>query len=1528
MLTGTITVKKAYANYVDQSTVTQDVISLDRDLTYEFKGIDSSTCLYGELTTNDYDAIRYMASSTDDQDEMWVRRFDLNLNSIKPEREQWKDENGKTVKSAVNFDFFCMLGATIRYAKYRCRPECAVGYTGLQSASGEFTPESETEYIITSESANEADRLNLGTVRLKLGEFMSIHIETPVFSISVDEDPRMEIEVFSTIKNCQPKGFQFEEDYLGFKVDIYSGLAEANTDGMYTSLEDIIKNNPDREFSWLLGKKYIIVDDAMLDDVVKYFEDVPDNERIYFDTETSGLQITFRSRLGQDDQCVGIILSYEDGVSYFFPMQMRSIPNLCNGDHFYFMEHYMRHILENKRLVAHNMSFDWKVAYIYDINANIVDDTMALFNLTLGNEKENFPSGLKALTKLILHRDSLELSDLVASDSWGENDIRFWDLPKELVRLYACADTDNTRGLMQYAIQNDLLHRYNATKVYEIEIAFSYAVAYQEFYGHKIDVDNLDVLHKELDEGLSSNMAKMEEIVGYEFNPNSSKQLQRIMYTELGIPEQISRKTGRVTTDKETLKALSEITDLDGNPKYPFVAYLQKYREFEGIRKIVDKFPELSTPDGYIFSEVQQYGTTTGRVSVKKPNYQSYNDPVKKNVVPRPGFYMTDTDYSSVEYRVLGNIVGNKKIKEGFVDPDFDYHQYQAARMYGVPYASVTSKLRKAAKGINFGLPYGMGDQSLGVRVFGEESKENTLKAAALRAKYFEGQEDVKEFFDTTRAGGVANGYTETFFGRRRYYHRNKFSVAAIRRQAGNAVIQGCLGGDTRVMTEELGIMKLKDLADSRLHVWDGDKWSLGDVCYSGKKRKCIVHFAGGQSIVCSPIHKFLVKTSKGNEQWVECQKLRGADKFNNPSHVLFNHNYEASEYCYTSEDMYASCGSTANANNVLLEDIGDRFDIGVFLGRLASDGSYSVREDGGSYISQIVAEHEYGILPELRRIMANLGLIENNRGVRDGRTQGVTHLNVYSKSLAREVEHLDIKHQIHDNIFMDTEVLRGFLRGFFDGDGGITGKTITLVFGTQYDFEPMCLDIQKALLFFGVRSHYRKYSDRYVIQVKTNDNDMFLKMIGFVNQDKQRKGEGLNCATDEHVFGKTMRVSSVEITDEYIDMYDVCNTDGGYFVADGLITHNTAADVYKLAVGRLFLRICKEGWLGKVLFTGFIHDEVLCEVHCSIDPMKWLKVLREEFEVKIKGWCPLYMGFGFGMSWYEAKKTELPIQLQWELVEKYGETGYPKWHGDGKELCAEIPDMLRDFSIRHAEASLKDPAYQGKEIKPATNKLVIDIIDEDVGYYNKIVPDALKAVLPDYDVSVESIDTSVLGDRAEEIISGINEKLRAEHIDGVLYAENGELITQLSKLKETQAAIDLYCRLHSVDRSLIDVKNLAEGTVNADAPAGLSDVAGFSGGEDDETDMQALADSRVEAFGMFLDTDESRVILKMLPPQYMEFIRQRCNKEQNGYRIRFKDTANRMFYDTECYLPSEEVPTIQSMYIQYFKQTAGSTGK
>lgn len=1147
MLVGTVTVKPLGAIMWDSAT--GQTVQYNK-LVYSVEAVDSSNILYGRIKSSVYDAIQFMAGSTDECDELWERRFNVNLSSVKVEQGQTRNSEGKLIKYGVNHDFFCKLGAIIRYAKHGCRKECAVGYTGLNSASGEYTPETETTYVIHADAPfNFSGDDTLGTIRLRLGEIMAMRIETDELIIELEDDRGRELDIFAEIKNVSAKGFKFTSDYLGFHVNTFVPV-KAGVNGMYTSLEQIIANNPDKDYAWLLGKEYYIVDDDMLDDVVKMFKDVPAEELIYFDTETTGLNINFLSRIGQADQCVGIILSYKDGESYFFPMQMKSIPNLCNGDHFYFMEHYMREILENKQLVAHNMSFDWKVAYIYDINANIVHDTMALFNLTLGQEKEGFSGKLKELAKLFLNRDSLELVDLVETDTWGENDVRFWDLPYELVRLYACADTDNTRGLMQYAIQNDLLHRYNATKVYEIEIAFSYAVAYQEFYGHKINTDQLAVLHKDIDRGIKENYDKMVELVGYEFNPNSSKQLVDIMYRQLGIPEQINRKTGRPTTDKETLKALAETTDLEGNPIYPFAVYLQEYRTYEGVRKIVDQFPEQATPDGYIFSAVQQYGTRTGRVSIKSPNYQSYNNPVKKHIVPRPGYYMTDTDYSSIEYRVLGNMANNTMIKEGFVDPDFDYHAYQAARMYGVPYAAVTSKLRKAAKGINFGLPYGMGDESLGIRVFGEKSVENTKKAAALRTKYFEGQEDIKDFFENARSGGVANGYTETFFGRRRYYHRNKYSVPAIRRQAGNAVIQG------------------------------------------------------------------------------------------------------------------------------------------------------------------------------------------------------------------------------------------------------------------------------------------------------------------------------------------------------------------------------SAADIYKLAVGRLFLRICKEGWLGKVLLTGFIHDEVLCEVHCSIDPMRWLKVLREEFEVKIEGWCPLYMGFGFGMSWYEAKSTEIPIQLQWELVEKYGETGYPKWTGDGYALCAEVPDMIRDFSIRHVISNLTAEESQNKEIKVAINKSMLEVLADDTKYYNNYFAKLIESGVLIVD---ENNEATISADRLIEY----KEELSKNHITGVVVCENGNVLVQLPKIKETQKAIDVFCMLHDVDRGSINVLNIEDTVVSAEAPAsGLSVSVDYDEEDSDVRSEQEIMDKRVDTFGLYLDTTNSIIVLKLVPDRFMAFIKAHSNNNQ-GYRIRFKDSENKMFYDTQCYIASDEVQAIQAMYIQYFKTLA-----
>lgn len=1156
MLTGTL----KYHRKDENGTIITDKFTV--------KAVDISTTFMGKISTNSYRGIHLMAGEQD-EDALWERRFNVGMSTVKVQTYIYKDEKGKNKKSPVNFDFFCKLGAIIRYIKTHCSKENMVGYMGLDDASGEYTPESIMSFNIPFECGEGY----LGTMSLRLSEIYSIHFKTDEFELDLDTDPSVEDEIFYEIKNVNPKGFRLTEEYLGFPlkpVDINTdALRRASITGFYDSLDDIIANNPEKDYNWLLKNNYVIVTDDMLEEVCEKI--MNHKGYVYYDTETTGLNITFKSRLGADfgDQLVGVVLTINEGEAYFFPTQMKSIPNLCGGDHFYFMERYMRPILEGKELVAHNMAFDWKVAYIYDINANIVHDTMALYKLTVGAELKNFPIGLKELTRNFLFRDSLELSDLVVDDKWGISDVKFWDLPAELVRLYACADTDNTMGLLLNALRNDLLQKYNAKRIYEIEISFSFAVAYQEFYGHKIDIDNLEVLHEEIDKGLKENMDKMVEIVGYEFNPNSPPQLLRIMYTELGIPPQISRKTGRLTTDKDTLNYLNELEDINGNKMYPFVGYLLKYRTFEGVRKIIDKFPELATTDGYLFSKVMQYGTTTGRVSINTPNYQSYNDPIKKNIVPREGYYMFDTDYSSVEYRVLGNMAGNEMIKQGFVDPDFDYHAYQASRIYNVPYVAITKQLRKAAKGINFGLPYGMGDESLGIRVFGKKSEENTRKAADLRAKYFKGQEDIKDFFEVARTKGVQEGYTETYFGRRRYYHRSDFSVNAIRRQAGNQVIQG------------------------------------------------------------------------------------------------------------------------------------------------------------------------------------------------------------------------------------------------------------------------------------------------------------------------------------------------------------------------------TAADIYKLAVGRVFKRICKEGWLGKVLLSGFIHDELLGEVHKSIDPVKFLKVLREEFEVKIsdkdgKPWCPLYMGFGWGMSWYEAKSVELPIKLQWELVDKYGETGHPTWDGDSRDFCDNVPDMLREFAVRDIRRDLLDPSSQGEPIKPALNTQLMDLVKEDILMYEGAVKDSLSSL----GYADASDLQSALIDNMNNVVQLLDNKY---HIQSLYKNEDGgyTLDTGLVQVKNnkkvakkvgTQEAIDIFCMLHDTDRSQINILDIPDVSSDANSANNQYEASEIEKGYDEDEDVLArkeeLIESRVKTLGMYLDVDEKTVYLQMIPiAKYMTFIKAHSNMNKEGYNIVFKDCIHGKTHMTQSYIKSADINIIQSMYLQYFKE-------
>jgi DNA polymerase I-like protein with 3'-5' exonuclease and polymerase domains len=684
-----------------------------------------------------------------------------------------------------NRDFCVRVSAIVRYMQIAGREN----YN--QNVS------SEDDHFATDRVVNVP---NLGYIKYRMGLITELHFRSPYVELALMTVPDDQFDegVFKTLKEKDKYGnilsvtpienvaFKLASENLGFEYVPAYKKESVNIFGVFETIEQVIENNPEKNTAWILERKYEIVTDANLEQVIAEF--MAYDGYIAFDTETTGLKINFKSRLGEADQLVGVVLSKEIGTGYYFPLQHKLFENLCGGDHWYFMEKYMKVMLESKKIICHNMKFDWKVAYIYDIVINCVYDTLLAFGVTYRYQEENFKLGMKSIVSNLLGLDMFDLGDFVTGSSFSDSGITFADLPYELVRRYAPADGDMTLSLFEFLEREAILDKYDAHTVFEMEVNFAKAVAYAEFFGYHIDVDKIPDMRAGIESNMDKYKTQMFKMAGVEFNPSSPKQLTKIMYDDLGI-EQIGEKR---STNKEILGALAKYEDVNGDPKYPFVVALKKFRDNEGIFKnFLKKLHLFSTPDGYIFSDTQQLGTDTGRTSAKDPNYQSYNDAVKKYVVPRPGFKHFDSDFSQIEYRVLASMAGQDSLMKEFEDADLDYHTFQASRMFSIPYALVTKALRGQSKGINFGLPYGMGDSSLGARIFGERNKANTLKAAQLRRKFFQGQEKIEQFFEVTRSGGVANGYTSTKFGRRRYYHRGTYSVNEIRRQAGNHVIQG-----------------------------------------------------------------------------------------------------------------------------------------------------------------------------------------------------------------------------------------------------------------------------------------------------------------------------------------------------------------------------------------------------------------------------------------------------------------------------------------------------------------------------------------------------------------------------------------------------------------------------------------------------------------------------------------------------------------------------------------------------------------
>ncbi|HVM73400.1 MAG TPA: DNA polymerase [Candidatus Paceibacterota bacterium] len=310
--------------------------------------------------------------------------------------------------------------------------------------------------------------------------------------------------------------------------------------------------------------------------------------------------------------------------------------------------------------------------------------------------------------------------------------------------------------------------------------------------GIRVDAVKLKMLAKEYNKELGMLAGRIFAAAGHEFNINSPKQLGVVLYDELKIVPEKQKKTatGARTTREEELAKLTGA--------HPIIADVLAYRELQKLLSTyIEKIPALIADDGRLHAQFLQAGTTTGRMASESPNLQ--NIPIKTDQGRRirtaftadAGNVLVAIDYSQIELRIAAGLSGDEKLIHVFKEGG-DVHTAVAAEVFGVAPENVDREMRRRAKVINFGILYGMGVNALRANLGVGVSRDD---AAQYLADYFKNFSGLREWIDRIKFEAAQNGYTETLFGRRRYFPGFKSSlpgiVAQAERMAVNAPIQG-----------------------------------------------------------------------------------------------------------------------------------------------------------------------------------------------------------------------------------------------------------------------------------------------------------------------------------------------------------------------------------------------------------------------------------------------------------------------------------------------------------------------------------------------------------------------------------------------------------------------------------------------------------------------------------------------------------------------------------------------------------------
>jgi len=276
---------------------------------------------------------------------------------------------------------------------------------------------------------------------------------------------------------------------------------------------------------------------------------------------------------------------------------------------------------------------------------------------------------------------------------------------------------------------------------------------------------------------------------GSDFNLESPKQLQQILFERLQLPVLRKTPTGQPSTAEDVLEELAA--------DYPLPKLILEYRALAKLRSTyTERLPEqINATTGRVHTSYHQAIAATGRLSSTDPNLQ--NIPIRSTegrrirqaFISPPGHVLISADYSQIELRIMAHLSGDEGLLAAFA-ADRDIHQATAAEVFAVAPAEVSTDQRRSAKAINFGLIYGMSAFGL-ARQLGIERGA----AAQYVERYFERYPGVRRYMEETRARAKRDGFVETVLGRRLYLpeinSRNRPLQQYAERSAINAPMQG-----------------------------------------------------------------------------------------------------------------------------------------------------------------------------------------------------------------------------------------------------------------------------------------------------------------------------------------------------------------------------------------------------------------------------------------------------------------------------------------------------------------------------------------------------------------------------------------------------------------------------------------------------------------------------------------------------------------------------------------------------------------